>query len=371
MRSDRPAVVLADTEPWEAFTWLAAALRRQGFDTYRLTAPPGTRLQRLSSALYRIAYTRTEVSLQWAGGTAPVDTTAVGCVWRDTVVDVQAADRVGAALIEDPRWAQHPQLHRVPAGEREMRLYDKLTQTLDAEAAGCPVPRTWTDPADVTGDRVVIKQRLGSGGDAVVIVPTTEIDTWMRRWEGQGGGIVFQEVIEGAVLNVGGFAQDGELVVAAAYATEQSPTDPEGPSVRIRTLQRPDLIESVAAYVARTRYTGAICVDFISADEGYLIDVNPRFFGSWAALQAAGLPLLETYVDHLRGVPAVPRTRQLGEVVQWTAPTAAGSRLDTTRTGIGVLREFARFTGPRGYVAGLPGLARAVRAAGAPVPLTP
>ena len=188
MRSDRPAVVLADTEPWEAFTWLAAALRRQGFDTYRLTAPPGTRLQRLSSALYRIAYTRTEVSLQVGRWDRAGRYDRSGLRGRDTVVDVQAADRVGAALIEDPRWAQHPRLHRVPAGEREMRLYDKLTQTLDAEAAGCPVPRTWTDPADVTSDRVVIKQRLGSGGDAVVIVPTTEIDTWVRRWEGQGGG---------------------------------------------------------------------------------------------------------------------------------------------------------------------------------------
>ena len=121
--------------------------------------------------------------------------------------------------------------------------------------------------------------------------------------------------------------------------------------MRIRTLQRPDLIESVAAYVARTRYTGAICVDFISADEGYLIDVNPRFFGSWAALQAAGLPLLETYVDHLRGVPAVPNTRQLGEIVQWTAPHCRGQspryhpNRDRGPAGIRAVHRTARLRG--------------------------
>lgn len=362
--SERPAVVLADTEPWEAFTWLAAALRRQGFDTYRVTAPPSTRLQRLSSVIYRAAYTRTEVSLTWPGGTAPVDVSDVHCVWQDNVVDVQAADRVGAALLTDPRWRDHPRLHRVPDPALEMRLYDKLAQTEDAAAADCPVPRTWTDPAEVDTETVVIKQRLGSGGDAVVIVPTTEIGDWVTRWQGQGGGLVFQEPVSGDVLNVGGFARDGELIVAAAYATEQSPTDPEGPSVRIRTLQRPDLIESVAAYVAHTRYTGAICVDFISADEGYLIDVNPRFFGSWAAVQAAGLPLLEAYVEHLRGVPATVASPSLGEVTQWTAPAPDGTRGHTARTGVQVLRDFAAFAGPRGYVAGLPSLARAVRGAG-------
>ena len=178
-----------------------------------------------------------------------------------------------------------------------------------------------------------------------------------------GGGLVFQEPIVGDVLNVGGFARGGE-VVAVAYLTEQAPDDPEGPSVRIRTLQRPDLIESVAAYVAQTRYTGAICVDFISADEGYLIDVNPRFFGSWAAVQAAGLPLLEAYVEHLRERPAAVPNPDLGEALHWTTPAPDGTRLQTARTGWQVLSEFARFTGRRGYVAGVPSLARAIRSAG-------
>lgn len=361
---DLPVVVLADTEAWEAFTWLGAALRHRGFQAVRLTAPPGTRLQRVSSAVYRIAYNRTEVSLRWPGGTEPVDVAGVDCVWQPNVVDVQAADRVGAALLADPRWREHPRLHRVPDPDREMRLFNKLSQTQDALAAGCPVPRTWSDPAEVDTERVVIKQRLGSGGDAVVIVPTAEIPVWVRRWTGQGGGLVFQEPVAGEVLNVGGFARDGELVVAAAYATEHAADDPEGPSVRIRTVQRPDLLESVEAYVAQTKYTGAICVDFISADEGYLIDVNPRFFGSWAAIQAAGLPLLEAYTEHLRQQPIGVTNPDLGAVEHWTEPARDGTRLHTARTGIRVLREFAEFTGPRGYVAGLPSLGRAIRSAG-------
>lgn len=362
MASRRPAVVIADTEEWASFRWLAAALRAEGFATYRVTAPPGTRMQAISSQLYRVAYSRTEVSLRWAGGTARVDVSATRSVWEPNVCDVQAADRVGAALVADRRWHAHERLHRVAS--EELRLYDKLRQMRDAAAAGVAVPPTFEDPADVPGDRVVVKQRIGSGGDAVVIVTRAEVADWVDRWRGQGGGLLFQQALSGTVLNVGGFARDGTLVAAVAYRTEHSERDPEGPAVRIRTLRRPDLLAGVGRYVAALQYTGAICCDFIDTGDGtVLIDVNPRFFGSWAAAQVAGCPLLQAYVQYLRGQPNTVVNPDVGEQTVWTMPQPDGTVPRTIRNGLRTLQQFSAFCGPRVYPAGATSLVQAVLAA--------
>lgn len=364
MRRSRPAVVFADTEEWASFRWLAAALRRHGFATYRVTAPPSTRLQRVSARVYCFAYSRTEVSLSWAGGTPPVDVSATRAVWGEEVLDVQAADRVGAALVADPRWRTREHLRRLPPPLDELRLYDKSLQMQDVAAADVLIPRTSDDPAEVPGDRVVVKQRIGSGGDAVVIADRADVAAWVDRWRDQGGGLLFQEMLGGDVLNVGGFARDGHLVAGVAYRTEQSPRDPEGPAVRIRTLRRPDLLAAVGRYTLSLGYTGAICCDFVDTDVGtYLIDVNPRFFGSWAAAQSAGCPLLEAYLEHLRGQPSTVVNPDLGEQSVWTLPQPDGTIPRTLRNGVRTLTQFSAFIGPRVYPAGSTSLVQAVLAA--------
>jgi hypothetical protein len=360
----RPAVVFAATEPWEAFTWLAAALRKRGFDSNCLTAPPRTRMQKISSLAYRVAYNRTEQALRWPGDTAPVNVDTARSVWAPNVVDLQTTDRVGAALAMSPRWASARHLHRVPDPDKTMRLFDKLSQTQDATDAGVIVPRTWTSPDAVRGNRVVIKQRLGSGGDAVVIVDVTEINEWTSRWAGQGGGLLFQEVIEGDVLNVSGFAKDGQIQEVIAYLSLPSPTDPNGPSVRIQTVSRPDLIADTGRYLDYMQFTGAFCLDFIAADSGnYLIDVNPRFFGSWAAVQRAGLPILEAYLKHLRDRPFNEPPASLPSQTLWTAPAASGNLRETARESLRTLAGIYPIIGNRGVVAAAPSLARALRSA--------
>ena len=364
MTGARPAVVFAATEPWEAFTWLAAALRKRGFDSYCLTAPPRTRMQKISSLAYRVAYTRTEQTLKCPSDAAPVNVDMARSVWAPNVVDLQTTDRVGAALAVSPRWDGARHLHRVPDPDKTMRLFDKLSQVQDATTAGVTVPRTWTSPDDVRGNRVVIKQRFGSGGDAVVIVDVAAIPEWTSRWAGQGGGLLFQEVVEGEVLTVSGFAKDGQVQVATAYVALASPSDPNGPSVRIQTVSRPDLIADAGRYLAYMQFTGAFCLDFIAPDSGnYLIDVNPRFFGSWAATQRAGLPILEAYLDHLRDRPFNEPPSSLPNQTLWTAPAASGNRRETARESLRTLAGIYPIVGNRGVVAATPSLARALRSA--------
>ncbi len=72
-------------------------------------------------------------------------------------------------------------------------------------------------------------------------------------------------------------------------------------------LEKPEMLAAVARYLAELRYTGTFCIDFLVADRDYMIDMNPRFFGSWPALQLAGVPLLEAYLDHVSGRAASRR----------------------------------------------------------------
>ena len=363
-RAEKPLVVFADTEPWEAFAWLAGAVRRRGFRTARVTAPPGTRGQRISARAYRVVFGPTEATLRWAGGTAPVDVSGIRVLDRPDVIDLQATDRVAAALSASPRWARLPYLQRVP-GPDQARIFDKRAQMKDAAVAGVPVPRTADDSREIDGPAIVIKQRVGSGGDAVVVAAQDEVSSWQARWRGQGGGLIYQEAHSGASVNVGGYAVAGQVAAAGCYRAREAPGDPGGPSAVIWPVDRPDLMEATARYLGHLRYTGPFCLDFlVGPDDFVFIDFNPRFFGGWAALTLSGVPILDAYLDHLRGtdsrpVPATPDSR-----VRLTQPVASGGVGETLSRSAALLRSMYPLVGWRGEVAAVPSLARALRAAG-------
>ncbi|HRY10190.1 MAG: hypothetical protein KDC39_15610 [Actinobacteria bacterium] len=363
-RAEKPLVVFADTEPWEAFVWLAGAVRRRGFRTARVTAPPGTRGQRISARAYRVVFGPTEHTLQWAGGTAPVDVTGIRLLSRPDVIDLQATDRVAAALASSPQWAELPYLQRVP-GTDQARIFDKRAQMQDAVLAGVPVPRTADEAQQIDGPLVVIKQRVGSGGDAVVVAARDEVASWQQRWRGQGGGLIYQEPHPGASFNVGGYAVAGQLAAAGCYRAREARGDPGGPSAVIRPADRPDLMEATRRYLANLRYTGPFCLDFlVSADDFVFIDFNPRFFGGWAALTLSGVPILDAYLDHLRGSDKRFRPTAPDPRVRLTQPVVSGGVGETLSTSASLLRSMYPLVGWRGEVAAIPSLARALRAAG-------
>ena len=179
MDSERPAVFFADMGmPWEAFTILAAGLRKRGFDTYRATTVHEGARERLSLLANHAVYSKVESTVSWPGGTSPVDVSAVELAWMSNVVDVQATDRVGSALVDAPGWRLHPGLHRVPTPIDEQRLYDKYAQMQDAQRADVAIPATTLNPADIAGDRVVVKQRLQ------VVVVTLSRSSLLQRSRG-------------------------------------------------------------------------------------------------------------------------------------------------------------------------------------------
>jgi hypothetical protein len=63
------------------------------------------------------------------------------------------------------------------------------------------------------------------------------------------------------------------------------------------TVDDPETLAQARALLGGLGFTGAFCLDYVRAADGraLLIDVNARIFGSWLALQKAGLDVVGAY----------------------------------------------------------------------------
>ncbi|MDH2414181.1 ATP-grasp domain-containing protein [Nocardioides sp. CER19] len=296
IESERRAVVLfADLEPWESFLQFAAALRRRGVRVERVTTAERSLVRRLNDLLQRPVFHRTWAVLpRGSGGRALVEELLVRLgpeVRAVEAVDVLASALIGCAGV--PR--------RTGSPEREGLLFDKLEMNGFAVGQGVPVPPAW--PAESEHGLVppfVVKPRLGSGGGGVELVEDAEAAARLRRVATTDPGrLMVQERVPGELVHVAGVARAGGVLVAACYRAVGSPYAAFGPSAEVVTLDDPETVASAAALLVGLEYTGAFCIDFVRSGEGrpLLIDVNARIFGSWAALQSAGLDLVGAYLE--------------------------------------------------------------------------
>jgi hypothetical protein len=124
------------------------------------------------------------------------------------------------------------------------------------------------------------------------------------------------------------------------------------------TLDDPETLDQTAQLLGALKYTGAFCLDFVRAADGQplLIDVNARIFGSWAALQAAGLDLVGAYA-YAWGLSAESPTGAVH--VGWRLPVlppdlslgGPGSLAAVLSASLAGVARGARVLGPRWAVA--------------------
>ena len=305
-------VVLADLTSWEAWLHLAAALRRHGIRVIRYTGMSGGRAQQMRVAVERAVFNQTFPLLR-----RDADGVDVGPLLTalDGVADIQMVDAIGAVLTGTPQWAARPDLHRVHADVAETAIYDKWAYSTLAQAAGVAVPTMIEVPDALPSGDWVLKGKVGSGGDRVAMVNSTEeLRKVLRAWRIGPQEAFVQQRVGGELWNVGGVAHRGEVLVSSAYRAFSSANDPEGPPVDIQIGDRPAQLEATAALVASLGYSGPFAIDFLDDDRPYLLDFNPRFFGTWAAMQSAGVDLLGAYLSTL-GRAWQPRPEQVDESV--------------------------------------------------------
>lgn len=344
-------IVLLDLQTWDALDQWGAALHHKGLRIVRVVEGP-RRLRRLKSALDR-----------WRFGAAPVEVPGLTGIWKvhpwlaPPTLDIQGPETEMKAL-EDSLSndsSGRDLMRRVGPTINDDVLYDKWLITGLAHLHGLTVPDSWLEPpADVFP--LVVKGRISAGGQDVSVVDRREALTSVTQSmrERPNGGLFFQRALRGCVLNAGGVADRGTLLVHAVYTAQADPEDPLGPPRLLTIADRPDIVAQMAGLVKALGYTGVFCIDYVDDDAGKpaLIDFNPRVFGGWLQLQLAGIDFLGAYLHLLhQGPPPVNRALLPGSTldVNILPATATSWRelREGTKTSLSTIREAAVVTGWR------------------------
>jgi len=273
------------------------------------------------------------------------------------VLDVHAHDDLVAPLeAAAPLW--RTSARRVSGGVDPAVLADKLAMHRFAARVGVPVPRAWDRPEGV-GLPVMVKARAGFAGVGVRRAddPDALAAAWADLSALPGPGVFAEECLAAEGLMTAGVARAGQMLAEVALVGRPHPTDPCGPSARVRVVDHPEALAHTRRLVTALGYTGFLNLDWVSDAHGRprLIDVNARVFGAWPALQAAGVDLIGPYLAAIGAVagpgtpPTVgrpdrdhgllsfpcPRTVSVGGIGRWAVESA------------GIVRDRRAWLGPR------------------------
>lgn len=119
-----------------------------------------------------------------------------------------------------------------------------------------------------------------------------------------GGEGLVQPYIPGALVGVSGVSWEGELVCALHQVSVRIWPVPMGDHSYAETVPLDaELEKGVSRLLQETGWSGLFQMEFIrtTCGEYYLIDLNPRIYGSIALAVAAGLNLPGIWVDLLLG----------------------------------------------------------------------
>lgn len=204
----------------------------------------------------------------------------------------------------------------VPPREKVERAIDKNLLPELADAAGLRTPPTLEaafDDGDVLekfGFPAIVKPRRSRlrAPDGTFSPSSRRVST-RREAEGilealPGGRGLLQPNIPGALAGVSGVAWEGEIVCAVHQLSSRIWPMPAGVSSYARTVPPdPKLERGVGRLLREIGWSGIFQVQFLRdrLGENYLIDLNPRIYGSLALAVAAGLNLPSIWTDLLLG----------------------------------------------------------------------
>jgi hypothetical protein len=322
----RPAVVFVDDGPWENFFHLAAALRKVGVRTVRVSVgSPGWEASRLL-----FDRTVTVPFLPDPGQLADI-------LSSEYVADVHPAEGLAATtyaaldlLPADQRtdlWAGRSDLLdkcRVGGVLRDIGL-----RTPDALGADLVSARQAVAELSLP---IVLKRRVGASGADVRVIDTLDeleqaVDDIadLTAW-------FFERFVAGRSIVCAGCVGDEGIELIASYEVCNRKY-PLGPSSEVDFLDDGPVTAAGVRLMSTLKIRGFICFDIIRDADGvdWIHDLNTRVFGGFSMCQIAGFDFLGAYLRCLTGRGPVEPTR-LGAVGrhEFTFP---GGRRDVFRAG--------------------------------------
>jgi predicted ATP-grasp superfamily ATP-dependent carboligase len=228
----------------------------------------------------------------------------LGGIERDLLVIASARERLGA----------------LAAATAELKIVRRITSKKTvyelAADAGLKIPTTIEiDRSDLHAGSplpmpVILKpqrseQDMSAGGFVHSDVQRVNTAEELRRLASAlpGDRWLVQSVVEGSLGAICGVAWNGEIVCAVHQRAQRIWPADRGMSAYAQTVA-PDLeLEArVARLIGLLDWSGIFQVQFIHADgEAYLIDLNPRVYGSLALATAAGVNLPAIWVALVTG----------------------------------------------------------------------
>ena len=200
------------------------------------------------------------------------------------------------------------------------RATDKTTLARLAAEAGLVSPPTYElhdgDLPDGLGWPLVVKPvaSVTTDGDVQLSREVRRVENRdeLERATAAGGTWLAQPYLSGRLGAIGGVAWRGRLVCASHQVSPRIwPVDRGISSYAVTVDRDPTLEAGVARLLELVGWSGVFGVQFIHADDGaYVIDLNPRIYGSTALAVAAGHDLQAIWLELLLGgEPQVPPYR--------------------------------------------------------------
>lgn len=183
---------------------------------------------------------------------------------------------------------------------QSLRFSDKSWALGLAEAAGVPVPLTWTNVDSIPAWPVFYKSAEESDDRRRGLAGTPE------RLPVQCDGLIFQEVIAGdGTYGVGFLAHRGEMLASHAHFERESFPRLGGSAVLIERVFNPRLEALTHALVKASNYSGWGLAEFKYCprrDDFVFMEINAKLWASWE------LALLNepAFARHLFGVSNPP-----------------------------------------------------------------
>ena len=191
---------------------------------------------------------------------------------------------------------------------------DKLAFFHTGNAAGIPVIFTTENPATVQADRLVVKERQGSGSKSMGLSLNPQDASTHASLLQQP---IYQPYISGEEISVDIWrSRDG----SRTFCSPRKRIRVRNGEATITSTFRDDLIEALARdVVALFDVTGPSVLQLMVDDEGRfsVIELNPRIGGASSASIESGLPLIELCLRDQLGLPfpeAQPPSRIVSQI---------------------------------------------------------
>ena len=300
-----PSVIFLDDCRWNAFHQLAPRLRRAGVRTIRVSTE-GRRKTRIASWLLFDRY-----AILPHGS----DVGALREILTDEdVVDVQFAESLGD-LVSKNADMLHPDVAEQVG--RRIRVIDKFVAAGLFAAAGVRTPEvvpvgdaTPAEMAQRFGFPIVVKERVGYGGERVTIVRDLEaLVAATSGDDGSTGDLFYEQYVDGIKLNYAAVVASTGIEQELAYKVTRWRM-PVGRASEVETIGDVQLVDFGRKALDVVGCTGLVNMDVIRDGNGvdWLIDFNARAFGGSGSFMAAGIDTSQGYLRTI-GLRTAPPER--------------------------------------------------------------